>query len=388
MILALRALGAGDLARAAPALRALRSAFPGETLAVAAPARLAPLAAAIGGIDRIVPAGELEPLDAAPAMPRLAVNLHGSGPGSHRRLQALRPGELWAFASRPAGHHDGPGWHDEEHEVRRWCRLIRYYGVPCDESDLDLSLPATQGSSAARGIAATQGSSDTQGSSVTRGIPATQGSPVARRSDVPDTGRPGASPVMPDVSGRGADAAEPSRHGPGSDISSLPERPVLLYPGAPSPGRRWPLGRFATVADRLRRDGHHVLITGSPADRDLCTQVAVAARFDPDTIHCPDLEDLLSLVARAALVISGDAGTAALAVGFRTPSVTLYGPISPALCGPPPDRQFHRTLWHGTRNDRGDLPGPPHPALLKITEDEVLTEAAAALSARPVAATP
>ncbi|MFC4070834.1 glycosyltransferase family 9 protein [Actinoplanes subglobosus] len=141
MILVLRALGVGDLATAVPALRGLRAAYPGETLCLAAPAWLTPLILTIGGIDRIVPAAELEPLDAAPVRPALAVNLHGSGPESHRRLRALRPGALWAFANRAAGHHDGPGWIGDEHEVRRWCRLVRYYGVACDEDDLDLHVP-------------------------------------------------------------------------------------------------------------------------------------------------------------------------------------------------------------------------------------------------------
>jgi hypothetical protein len=34
---------------------------------------------------------------------------------------------------------------------------------------------------------------------------------------------------------------------------------------------------------------------------------------------------------------------------------------------------LHRAIWHGTRADPGDDPGrEPHPALLRITPDEVL----------------
>ena len=122
MILILRALGVGDLATAAPALRGLRGAFPGETLSLAAPLWLGPLADAIGGIDHLIPARELEPLSGAPMNPQIAINLHGSGPESHRLLRDLDPGKLWAFANGAAGHQDGPGWSDAEHEVRRWCR--------------------------------------------------------------------------------------------------------------------------------------------------------------------------------------------------------------------------------------------------------------------------
>ena len=46
--------------------------------------------------------------------------------------------------------------------------------------------------------------------------------------------------------------------------------------------------------------------------------------------------------------------------------MVLFGPMSPARWGPPPGRPYHRALWHGTTSERGDLPGPVHPALLAV----------------------
>ena len=142
MILVLRALGVGDLATAVPALRGLRAAFPDRTLVLAAPGWLAPLVDLVGGIDRLVPVEGLVPVDAAngwsvPA-PFWAVNLHGRGPRSHRLLRSLRPGRLTAFRCAAAEHTDGPQWAPEEHEVRRWCRLVNWYGIPADPDDLGL----------------------------------------------------------------------------------------------------------------------------------------------------------------------------------------------------------------------------------------------------------
>jgi ADP-heptose:LPS heptosyltransferase len=51
VILVLRALGVGDLAASVPALRAVRAAFGGRTLALAAPTWLTPLIELVGGID-------------------------------------------------------------------------------------------------------------------------------------------------------------------------------------------------------------------------------------------------------------------------------------------------------------------------------------------------
>lgn len=141
MILVLRALGVGDLAASVPALRGIRSAFPDRRFALAAPTWLTPLVDLVGGIDQVVPADGLARPPEVPA-PEIAINLHGCGPESHRLLRSLEPAKLWAFASPAAGHHDGPAWAEEEHEVRRWCRLLRWYGVDTDESDLSLAVPS------------------------------------------------------------------------------------------------------------------------------------------------------------------------------------------------------------------------------------------------------
>lgn len=304
MILALRALGVGDLAAGVPALRALRAAFPDRTLALAAPAWLTPLIGLIGGIDRIVPTAGLAALPALPA-PELAVNLHGSGPESHRLLRAATPGRMWAFGNAEAGHLDGPAWAEEEHEVRRWCRLLRHYGVRADPADLSLAVPAAR---------------------------------VARRA-------------------------------------------TIIHPGAKAPARRWPPGRFAAVAAALAGAGHDVVVTGSAAERDLAVRVARDAGLRDTAVVAGStgLDELAALVAHARLLVSGDTGIAHLATAYGTPSVVLFGPVPPSRWGPPPDRHRHRAIWHGTRAERGDTLDPGvHPALLRVSIEEVLAAAEAA----------
>ncbi|WP_433132000.1 glycosyltransferase family 9 protein [Micromonospora sp. CA-240977] len=145
MILVLRALGVGDLLTAVPALRALRAAYPGRELALAAPAWLAPLVDLVGGVDRLVDTAGLDrPLRAGSAV-SVAVNLHGRGPRSHLLLAATRPGRLLAFANPGAGCADGPPWSGDEHEVDRWCRLLSWYDIPADGTDLGLRRPGSAG---------------------------------------------------------------------------------------------------------------------------------------------------------------------------------------------------------------------------------------------------
>lgn len=140
-MLILRALGIGDLATGVPALRGLRAAHPEETIALAAPAWLAPLVRLTDAVDEHVHVdgltGQLPPAE-------VAVNLHGKGPQSHRLLLASRPDRLLAFACPPV-HPDGPEWRYEEHEVARWCRMLAWHGISTDPSDLDLRRPAPGG---------------------------------------------------------------------------------------------------------------------------------------------------------------------------------------------------------------------------------------------------
>ncbi|MEV4811955.1 glycosyltransferase family 9 protein [Micromonospora avicenniae] len=145
MILVLRALGVGDLATAVPALRALRAAHPDRELVLAAPAWLAPLVELVGDVDRLVDTPGLGRTRWTGPPPQLAVNLHGRGPQSHRILAAARPGRLLGFANSEAGFTDGPAWSDSEHEVQRWCRLLAWYGIPADRSDLALRRPSAAG---------------------------------------------------------------------------------------------------------------------------------------------------------------------------------------------------------------------------------------------------
>lgn len=130
VVLIYRALGLGDFLTGVPAYRALRRAFPEHRIVLAAPRVLAPLAELTGAIDEIV---DTPPLGPAPGGADVAVNLHGRGPQSHALLRATRPGRLIAFT--------GDTWREDEHEVRRWCRLLNEHGIPADPDDLDLESP-------------------------------------------------------------------------------------------------------------------------------------------------------------------------------------------------------------------------------------------------------
>ncbi len=146
------------------------------------------------------------------------------------------------------------------------------------------------------------------------------------------------------------------------------EELTLVHPGAAAVARRWPAERFAKVAAQLSREGHRVVITGGPSERSLAERVAATSGV-PTMLDLP-LPQLLATVADARLVVCGDTGIGHVASNYGTPSVLLFGPVSPARWGPPAD-PVHRVIFAG--DGRGDPHGTdPDPALLRITVPEVL----------------
>jgi ADP-heptose:LPS heptosyltransferase len=142
-VLVLRALGLGDFLTGVPALRALRRALPEHEIVLAAPRALEPLVRLSGAVDTVLDTAGLDPIAWSGEPPELAVNLHGRGPESHRLLASLAPGRLVAFGS-PEANHAGPAWAADEHEVRRWCRLVESsLEVRADPGELHLEVPVT-----------------------------------------------------------------------------------------------------------------------------------------------------------------------------------------------------------------------------------------------------
>jgi ADP-heptose:LPS heptosyltransferase len=324
-VLLLRALGLGDFLTGVPAYRAVRRAFPGHRIVLAAPGGLAALVPLAGAIDELLPAAELEPVGWTGPSPDVAIDLHGRGPASHRLLAVLQPHRLITFGGRHGGGFAGPPWRAGEHEVARWCRLCSESGIPADPADLRLTA-------------------------------------------VPGGEEPGPALPAPAV-------ALPPAPGDGG--------PTLVHPGAAAPSRRWPPERFAAVAAELARLGHQVVVTGSAAERPLAQEVARRAGLPgrPVLAGRTSLAELAALTASARLVVSGDTGLAHLATAYARPSVVLFGPVPPAEWGPPADPR-HQVLWAGVDGYRGDPHGRrTDPALAAIPVSDVLSATGRALAA-------
>ncbi|MFN0092826.1 MAG: glycosyltransferase family 9 protein, partial [Acidimicrobiales bacterium] len=173
--------------------------------------------------------------------------------------------------------------------------------------------------------------------------------------------------------------------GAGAALLALPRPPLecspapgatVVHPGAASGARRWPADRFAAVAAAEVAAGRAVVVTGAAAEQALAEEVAARAGLDRSCVlaGATDIGSLAALVAHAGRVICGDTGVAHLASAFGAPSVVLFGPVSPAVGGPPADGP-HRVLWTGRLGD--PHAASPSEGLLEISVDQVLAELAA-----------
>ncbi|MDB1087848.1 glycosyltransferase family 9 protein [Streptomyces sp. ACA25] len=170
----------------------------------------------------------------------------------------------------------------------------------------------------------------------------------------------------------------------------LPRSPapgaVLLHPGADAAARRWPPGRFAAVARALHRAGRQVVVTAGAGEEPTARAVAGEAGLPAGAVAGGDRDlpfpELAALVAEARAVVVGDTGLAHLATALGTPSVILFGPVSPRLWGPP-ESPRHRVLYRpgpgphppGRALRPGDAHGDrPDERLLRITPHDVLAE--------------
>jgi ADP-heptose:LPS heptosyltransferase len=125
---------------------------------------------------------------------------------------------------------------------------------------------------------------------------------------------------------------------------------VGLYPGAGHPSRRWPLARFAELAERLERnDGVRILLFTGPEERMMVRELRAA--FPRSTIIFDQLSipELAAALARLAVFVSNNTGPMHIAAAVGTPVVTLLGRPTPDSFTPIGDR--HRVVCSATMTD-------------------------------------
>jgi len=118
----------------------------------------------------------------------------------------------------------------------------------------------------------------------------------------------------------------------------VPEKPMIACHIGSNNGqsKRWPIPYWATLIDKMIcRQNAQVILTGAPGDTPLIE--CVTRQMQEQAISLAgktSLPQLVALLKRADLLISGDSGPMHIAAAVGTPLIAIHGPTDPALSGP------------------------------------------------------
>ncbi len=131
-----------------------------------------------------------------------------------------------------------------------------------------------------------------------------------------------------------------------SGISSK-DRVVVLAPGGRLPIKRWPVERFAKVAQwLLQKEGVKIVVVGAQADLEVSAtiQSLIGDQF-VNLIGKTRIGQLAAVLDRADLLIANDSAPIHLAVARQIPVLAILGPTNMKATGPHPFGR-ERVLCH------------------------------------------
>ena len=125
------------------------------------------------------------------------------------------------------------------------------------------------------------------------------------------------------------------------------ERAVFCHVASSQPKKEWPLRHWAELYRLASDGGWQVVFTTARGDREQ-SLMAELAKLAPGAVILPLITELplfLAVLQQAAVFISGDTGPLHFAAGLGVPTISLFGPSSPAVWAPVGER--HQALTGG-----------------------------------------
>jgi len=116
----------------------------------------------------------------------------------------------------------------------------------------------------------------------------------------------------------------------------LEEGYIAISPGAAYGGAKiWPADRFARAAAMLsRRTGRRIVVVGSAGETEAGEEILSRSGSGRNLAGRCSVDELLSVLRGAALVVGNDSGPAHIAAAMGRPTAVLFGSTSPAWTAP------------------------------------------------------
>ena len=121
-------------------------------------------------------------------------------------------------------------------------------------------------------------------------------------------------------------------HGPRLSEGSF----AALNPGAGWESKRWPVDRYALLADELYRSLglRSIVFWGSPRELQLAKTITMLAPRSTELAAATDLPSLARWLSEAAIFVGSDTGPMHLAASIGTPTVAMFGTSLASRSGP------------------------------------------------------
>jgi len=148
-------------------------------------------------------------------------------------------------------------------------------------------------------------------------------------------------------------------------------RPMcVLSAGGGWGAKQWPAERYGALAIELKQMGFDVVVNALRKDDAIAASVVKASEGAARVVVC-NVAGLISLLARADLLVGGDTGPMHLAAAMGVPVVALFGPTSPERNGPwgPGEKRVLRDAASVTTYKRT---AEPDAGLMKISVEQVV----------------
>ncbi len=105
---------------------------------------------------------------------------------------------------------------------------------------------------------------------------------------------------------------------------------VAMHPGAGKIHNRWPVEKFAELANALHRQFEvRIVLTWGPHENELGVNLCRRLSFNPLVVHGLSLRQLAAILAHANIFICNDTGVMHLAAAVGAPLVAIFGPTDP-----------------------------------------------------------
>lgn len=116
---------------------------------------------------------------------------------------------------------------------------------------------------------------------------------------------------------------------------------IALHPGSKDSFKRWKLEHFITVANFFLTQGFEVIVTGSFREKELIDAIVKNALGSTALKEGLSLQEFAKKLSEVDLLICNDTGPFHLASSLDIPTLAIFGPTDPFLCGPHLAKKSH-----------------------------------------------